>query len=77
MGLINMHRLSVIRFIRSISPDNKDRLSMIDTLLHSRERFFRINQDALSYLERVGLAKGKVELVAQLPHDQDFNEAES
>ena len=56
--------------------EKKDRLTIIDTLLLSTERYFRINQDALSYLERVGLAKAKLALVSQLPHEQNFNEGD-
>ncbi len=58
------------------TTQKKDRLSIIDTLLHDRERFFRINQDAIDYLEKVGLAKAKLELVRQLPRDKVFNERE-
>ena len=58
------------------TTEKKDRLSIIDTLLHNRERFFRINQDAIDYLEKVGLAKSKVAQVRLLPHDKEFNERE-
>lgn len=73
---INQHAQIICNPFYTIyfTTEKKDRLSIIDTLLHNRERFFRMNQDALSYLERVGLAKGKLALVSQLPHDQDFNE---
>lgn len=73
---INQHAQVICNPLYTIyfTTEKKDRLSIIDTLLHNRERFFRINQDALGYLERVGLAKGKLELVSQLPHNQDFNE---
>ena len=73
---INQHAQVICNPFYTIyfTTEKKDRLSIIDTLLHNRERFFRINQDAIGYLERVGLAKGKLELVSQLPYDQDFNE---
>lgn len=58
------------------TTEKKDRLSVIDTLLHSRQRFFRINQEAHSYLERVGLSQSKRALISQLPHDKNFNENE-
>lgn len=72
---INQHAQIICNPLYTIyfTREKKDRLSIIDTLLHNQERFFRINQDALSYLQRVGLAKAKLELVGQLPHDQDFS----
>ena len=73
---INQHAQIICNPLYTIyfTTVKKDRLSIIDTLLHNRERFFRINQEAIEYLERVGLAKAKLELVSQLPYDQDFNE---
>ena len=75
---INQHAQIICNPLYTIyfTTEKKDRLSIIDTLLHNRERFFRLNQDAIGYLEKVGLAKSKVELVKQLPHDQDFSEKE-
>ena len=45
-------------------------------LRHSTERFYRINDEALEYLEKARLAKGKFQQIAQLPKEQDFAEQE-
>ena len=58
------------------TTEKKDRLSIIDTLLHNQERIFLVNQDAINYLIDLGLAKSKLEKVKQLPHEQEFNERE-
>lgn len=75
---INQHAQIICNPFYTIyfTTQKKDRLSIIDTLLHHRERFFRINQDAIDYLEKVGLAKAKLALVRQLPHGKEFNERE-
>jgi len=54
---------------------NKDRLSVLDTLLNGRERRFRLNEEALSYLESVSLSKAvRAWLLAECS-DQDWDEA--
>jgi hypothetical protein len=53
---------------------NKDRLSVLDALLNGRERRFRLNEEALSYLESVSLSKAvRAWLLAECS-DQDWDE---
>ena len=54
---------------------HKDRLSILDVLRNGRERTFLLNAEALTYLERLGLAVSHREaLWRNLPHDLTLDE---
>lgn len=53
---------------------NKDRLSVLDALLNGRERRFRLNEEALGYLESVSLSKAVRAWLSAECSDQDWDE---
>lgn len=53
----------------------KDRLTIIDVLRGGQPRTFRLNSEALSYLAQVQLSQTTRRRLAQLPWDQDLDEA--
>jgi hypothetical protein len=53
----------------------KDRLTIIDVLRAGQERTFRVDEDALAYLEALGVSQVRREQVARLPRDQSLDEA--
>ena len=52
----------------------KDRLSVLDVLRHGRERVFRLNQEALSYLENVQLSKAARQTLLNGCSEQELDE---
>jgi hypothetical protein len=53
---------------------HKDRLSVLDALLNGRARRFRLNEEALSYLESAPLSKAMRTWLAAECNDQDLDE---
>ena len=53
----------------------KDRLSVLDVLRHGRERIFRLNQEALSYLESLPFSKANRQILWDWSSEQDLDEA--
>ncbi len=53
---------------------SKDRLSVLDTLLNGRARRFRLNEEALSYLQSVPLSKAMRNWLSGQRSDQDWDE---
>jgi hypothetical protein len=54
---------------------NKDRLSVLDALRNGRARRFRLNEEALGYLESVPLSKAMRTWLSAECSDQDWDEA--
>jgi len=54
---------------------NKDRLSVLDVLRNGRERRFRLNQEALDYLENVQLSKATRQTLQTWSSETEMNEA--
>jgi hypothetical protein len=52
----------------------KDRLSVLDVLRHGRKRVFRLNQEALGYLEKVQLSKANRQTLLDWSSEQDLDE---
>jgi hypothetical protein len=52
----------------------KDRLSVLDVLRNRRERMFRLNDEALGYLEAVPLSKAKRHVLSVWCSEQDWDE---
>jgi hypothetical protein len=52
----------------------KDRLSVLDVLRHGRERVFRLNREALSYLENVQLSKAARQTLLDWCSEQELDE---
>ena len=52
----------------------KDRLSVLDVLRHGRERVFRLNREALGYLENVQLSKASRQTLLDWCSEQDLDE---
>jgi hypothetical protein len=52
----------------------KDRLTIIDVLSAGQARTFRMDDDALAYLEALGVSQVRREQVARLPRDQSLDE---
>jgi hypothetical protein len=53
----------------------KDRLTIIDVLGHGQPRTFRLNDDALAYLEAAGVSQVRRTQLTRLPRDQTLDEA--
>jgi hypothetical protein len=53
----------------------KDRLTILDVLCNGAPRTFRLDDDALAYLDALGLAPVRRQQVVQLPRDQALDEA--
>ena len=53
----------------------KDRLTIIDVLRGGQPRTFRLNSEALSYLDQVQVSQTTRRCLVQLPWDQDLDEA--
>ena len=54
----------------------KDRLTIIDVLRNGRPRVFRINEEALDLVRRLGVSQRVAEQLGQLPLHQDWSEEE-
>jgi hypothetical protein len=54
---------------------SKDRLSVLDVLRNGQPRTFRCNAEALGALEQMGLSVATHHTLAQLPREQDWDEA--
>ena len=54
---------------------NKDRLSVLDVLRNGRERRFRLNEEALGYLEKVPLSKSTRPMLQTWSSDTEMDEA--
>jgi len=52
----------------------KDRLSVLDVLRNGRERMFRLNDEALGYLDSVPLSKAKRHVLSVWCSEQDWDE---
>jgi hypothetical protein len=52
----------------------KDRLSVLDVLRHGRTRIFRLNQEALSYLENLPFSKANRQTLRDWCSEQDLDE---
>jgi hypothetical protein len=53
----------------------KDRLSVIDVLRNGQPRVFRLNPEALGYLETAGVSQSTRQKLALLPQEQDLDQA--
>ena len=53
----------------------KDRLTIIDVLCNGQPRSFRLDEDALAYLEAAGVAQVRRQQLLHLPRDQTLDEA--
>ena len=53
---------------------NKNRLSVLDVLRNGRERRFRLNQEALAYLENVALSKATRQTLQTWSSETEMNE---
>jgi hypothetical protein len=53
----------------------KDRLSVLDVLSNGQERRFLLNEDALAYLDALGIAQLRRRQLLHLPRDQMMDEA--
>ena len=53
----------------------KDRLTIIDVLSNGQERRFLLNEDALAYLDALGIAQLRRKQLLHLPRDQMLSEA--
>ena len=58
-----------------ITTEAKDRLSVIDVLRNGQPRSFRLNGEALGYLETAGVSGKTRQKLVYLPWDQDLDEA--
>lgn len=54
---------------------SKDRLTIIDVLRNRAPRRFRLNAEALGYLDQVQLSQNTRQQLLQFPWEQDFDEA--
>ena len=54
---------------------NKDRLSVLDVLRNGRERRFRLNEEALAYLEKVPLSQSTRQTLQTWRSDTEMDEA--
>lgn len=54
---------------------NKDRLSVLDVLRNGRERSFRLNQEAISYLGKVQLSKSTRQMLQTWCSEAEMDEA--
>lgn len=57
------------------TTESKDRLSVLDVLRNGQPRTFRVNAEALGYLEKVRLSAATRQTLSRLPGDQDLDEA--
>ena len=53
----------------------KERLAILDVLRNMRERTFRLNREALGYLENVNLSKVTWQILQSWVNEEDMNEA--
>lgn len=58
-----------------LTTPSKDRLTILDVLRPGQPRGFRVNDEALGYLQRAGVSLVTRRKVAQLACDQDLDEA--
>jgi hypothetical protein len=58
-----------------LTTSGKDRLSVIDVLRNGQPRVFRLNAEALGYLETTGVSQITRQKLAQLPQEQDMEQA--
>jgi len=58
-----------------LTMPNKDRLSVLDVLRNGRERRFRLNQEALGYLEKVQLSKSARQTLQTWSSETEMDEA--
>ncbi|MCP4207791.1 MAG: transposase, partial [Shimia sp.] len=58
-----------------LTTPHKDRLTIVDVLRNGRERRFMLNAEALTYLERMGLAAVHRERLQRLPRDEILDRA--
>ncbi len=58
-----------------LTTPSKDRLSVIDVLRNGQPRVFRLNGEALEYLETAGVSVVTRQKLTHLPQDQDLDEA--
>jgi len=54
---------------------SKDRLSVLDALRNGQPRVFRLNDDALAWLEAAGVSRVTLKKLLHLPRDQELDEA--
>ena len=58
-----------------LTTPGKDRLSVIDVLRQGQPRVFRLNGEALGYLEAAGVSAVTRQKLTQLPQNQDLDQA--
>jgi hypothetical protein len=58
-----------------LTTPGKDRLSVIDVLRNGQQRVFRLNAEALGYLETAGVSLVTRQKLSRLPQDQDLDQA--
>lgn len=58
-----------------LTTPGKDRLSVIDVLRNGQPRVFRLNAEALGYLETTGVSQITRQKLAQLSQEQDMEQA--
>ena len=59
-----------------VTTDKKDRLAVLEALLNGRALTFRLNAEAYTWLEPVGLPASALAALQQLPQDRVLSEAE-
>jgi hypothetical protein len=59
-----------------VTTDKKDRLAVLEALLNGRPLTFRLNAEAYTWLEPVGLPASALAALQQLPQDQVLSKAE-
>jgi hypothetical protein len=57
-----------------LTTPGKDRLSVIDVLRNGQQRVFRLNAEALGYLETAGVSLVTRQKLSRLPQDQDLDQ---
>ncbi len=58
-----------------LTTPSKDRLSVIDVLRNGQQRVFRLNGEALGYMEAAGVSGMTRQKLCYLPQEQDLDEA--
>lgn len=58
-----------------VTTESKDRQSIVEVLRHGQPRVYRLNAEALKYLEMAGVSEGIRRKVANLAKDEELDEA--
>ncbi len=72
----NCHTIGNPLYTAYVTTEKKDRLSALKALLNGRDLTFRLNTEAYTWLEPVGLSQPILVALHRLPQDQVFSQAE-